>query len=101
MFKTERVVISGTSFQGTITTTYDTLEKTFGEPYGGDGEKVTCEWRIEFDDGTVATIYDWKQDRTPYGEYEWHIGGFDESAVAAVHEAVENMIRENGDDFFS
>lgn len=97
MFKIEGVVIEGTSFQGTILTTYDMLEKAFGEPHGGDGEKVTCEWRIEFDDGTVATVYDWMQPRTPYNEYEWHIGGYDESAVAAVHQ----VIREIDDNFFS
>ena len=97
-FKT--IDLTGVCYQGVIRTTYDTLEKTFGEPRGGDGEKVTCEWRIEFDDGTVATIYDWKQQRTPYGEYEWHIGGHDESAVAAVYEAVEDMIREDGNEFF-
>lgn len=94
------VVIDGASYQGTIRTTYDTLEKVFGEPRGGDGEKVTREWRIEFHDGTVATIYDWMQKRTPYNEYDWHIGGHDENAVTAVYQAIEDVIKENNDDFF-
>lgn len=88
---------TGTSLRGFVTTTYDTLVKAFGEPTflgeSADG-KVTAEWSLEVtdEDGDthVATIYDWKQyeDGTPYGLYEWHIGGKDSIVVDAIQDAV-------------
>ena len=78
---------SGTSLQGYMTATYNELVEVFGQPDWGpdfDDEKVTCEQCLEFEDGTVATIYDYKRGRTPYGQYEWHIGGFNKDAVDRV-----------------
>ena len=91
--RTKRV--NGTSFRGTIKTTYNKLVETFGEPcihnLPSMLDKVTIEWKLMFGDGTVATIYDWKN----YGsqpakdeEYEWHIGGFVPDAVALVRDAM-------------
>ena len=87
-------IIGGTSSQGEVYTDYDTLVAAFGEPtYGPDGdpnEKVTCEWLLEID-GTVVTIYDWKEyGDTPRHYYDWHIGGHDRRAV----DRVESIIRE-------
>lgn len=74
-----------TSLQGEITTTFDRLVEVFGEPdYGPDdmGDKVTCEWCLKFEDGTIATIYDYKvYGLTPRGLYAWHIGGHDGQAT--------------------
>jgi hypothetical protein len=87
--KTRDVNINLTSYQGKIKTTYDVLVKVFGEPeYGPDEDydKITCEWNIEFDDGTIATIYDWKTKSTPRGEYTWHIGGRSMASVDAVYQ---------------
>ena len=71
--------VGGTSLQGYIKTTYDEIVEVFGEPrYTGGDDKVTTEWDLEFevdDEYVVATIYDWKLDETPFGEYRWHIGG--------------------------
>jgi DNA-binding ferritin-like protein len=39
---------------------------------------------LEFEDGTVATIYDWKEYQTPMGLYHWHIGGRNNLAVHRV-----------------
>lgn len=79
---------SGTHLQGTILTTYDKLVKVFGEPdfLSKDGDKVTCEWDIQFSDGTIATIYDWKEYETPLHIYDWHIGGKSSDAVDRVRE---------------
>jgi len=77
---------NGTCLQGRIRTTFDALEKAFGEPIypkSGDG-KVICEWVLEFNDGAVATIYCWKVQEVPMGEYEWHIGGHSEKVVEYV-----------------
>lgn len=66
--------IGGTSLIGYVTTTYDKLVEALGEPER-DWEKSTAHWSVQASDGTVCTIYDWKNDFTPMGEYEWHIGG--------------------------
>jgi hypothetical protein len=79
--------VNGTSLQGYVTATYSQLEKLLGKPtYGPNANidgKVTCEWVLHFDDGTVVTVYDWKTySKTPKGPYSWHIGGANERAVA-------------------
>jgi hypothetical protein len=57
-----------------------------------DYEKVTTEWIIKFEDGTIATIYDWKryEEGAPVLNevYEWHIGGYSETAVSRVQETL-------------
>ena len=77
------------SYKGSVKTTYDRLVQVFGEPHLRDGDKTTVEWVVEFDDGTVATIYDWKLSETPTYEYNWHVGGFNNSAVDLVQQEVE------------
>lgn len=74
---------NGTSLQGYINATYADLVECFGEPEGG-GDKTTVEWMLKFEDGTVATIYDWKVDETPTYMYNWHIGGKNKTAVTRV-----------------
>ena len=86
--KVNRDLINGTSYQGTIATTYDKLVQTFGEPNGGPGDKTNSEWILKFPDGTIATIYDWKLSQTPTDLYDWHIGGHDKKAVIAVIQAM-------------
>lgn len=82
--------INGTHLQGYIVATLDQIEDTFGEPVLGDGYKTTTEWSIEFEDGTIATIYDWKRDSAPtYGQtIEWNVGGFTHDAVLRVRDAL-------------
>ncbi len=82
--------IDMTCLQGYIKTTYEKLVESFGEPdYNNDGDgKVTCEWRLKFADGTVASIYDYKEKSTPLEEYNWHIGGFNKYAVKRVEETL-------------
>ena len=81
-----KISSNGTCLQGYIETTYDELVKVFGKPteLEGDGDKVTVEWILQFSDGTVATIYDWKLSETPMGVYNWHIGGRSQRAVDLV-----------------
>lgn len=83
----------GTSLRGYVRDTREHIESVFGEPMDyGTGGKVTTEWIIEFEDGTVATIYDWKryEGGAPYLEesYEWHIGGANHDAVTAIESAL-------------
>jgi len=77
---------NGTHLQGYVRATYDQLVARFGEPEGG-GDKTTVEWVLVFEDGTVATIYDWKEYETPTYMYDWHIGGMSKTAVTRVTQA--------------
>lgn len=82
---------NGTSLQGYINTCFDDIVKVLGEPhYRDEDEKVTCEWSIQFNDGPIATIYDWKEYKTPMDQYEWHIGGVSHNAVEYVKQLFES-----------
>ena len=87
----------GTFLQGYIKATYEQLLKTFGEPHdpNGDNYKTDVEWAFEFADGTVATLYNWKNGKNYLGEAEgleldaiteWHVGGFNEKEVTKLLE---------------
>jgi len=71
----------GTSFHDTtFTTSVANLRKILGEPQSeqNDGEdKVNFDWNMETEDGTVFTVYDWKEYRPleEDEEVEWHVGG--------------------------
>ena len=86
---------SGTYLQGYITTTRDELTRAFGEPIWECDytEKVTIEWGVLFEDGTLATIYDWKRyEERELGqeeEYAYHIGGLSPRAVELVTATLE------------
>lgn len=90
----EDVNIAGTSLVGAVNVSYRKLVKTFGrETFGMSGDdKSQCEWTLIFEDGTVATIYDWKVNKKYCGKNglskskvtDWHIGGVSERAVKLV-----------------
>jgi hypothetical protein len=89
---------TGTSLKGYITASYDELVRVFGDPDVGPNDrnqdKVTCVWELTFGDGTVATIYDWKEGKTPMGKYSWHIGGRNNNAEHMIHSAFELMMED-------
>ena len=81
--------IDGTFLQGEIKTSFQSLRKIFGDPLVNEpGDKVQAEWNIRFEDGTVATVYDWKE----WGDYKKvqnrHIGGYNNKAVQKVKMAL-------------
>ena len=85
----------GTSLQGYITATYAELVELFGKPHDFfDDYKTDAEWYVEFDDGTVATIYNWKNGRNYCGPdapaveniTSWNVGGLTEAALDKVLE---------------
>ncbi len=82
---------NGTHLQGYVGTTFAKLQDLLGEGLGG-GDKTTQEWCIEFSDGTVATIYDWKEYDTPTGYYDWHVGGTERRAVQLVKDLLAGRI---------
>jgi len=81
--------LNGTCLQGYINTTFDELVNVFGTPTKIKGDKVNVEWSIQFSDGTVAAIYDWKRCKIPTGVYNWHIGGRSKLAVDCVHKVAQ------------
>lgn len=74
----------GTCLQGYVDTTYDRLVKVLGQPNIGESDKVLVEWCLVFEDNTIATIYCWKRNTIPTGQYSWHIGGHGKKAVRRV-----------------
>ena len=89
----------GTCLQGEIDIKYSTLVKLFGEHTEADGYKVDAEWIIEGEDGTIATIYNYKSGKNYNGKSgiattkitDWHIGGHNKKAV----ELVNSILTEN------
>lgn len=76
-------------------TRYDDLVAAFGQPTEGDGYKVDAQWCIEFEDGKIATVYNYKTGKNYVGKgglstdllsgSDWHIGGHDPIVVERVH----------------
>lgn len=91
------VDVIGTSYQGSIDTTFGNLVEVFGDPtyvdYDHDA-KINIEWELLFDDGTVATIYNYKDydggaEAASGCVYHWHIGGFSREAHWLVIDELE------------
>lgn len=83
--------VTGTWLLTTINLPFDRVARVLGDPIRfnadeGDG-KVRVEWDIQFDDGLVATIYDWKEhNRKPEDVTDWHIGGRGFEVVQRVYD---------------
>ena len=78
---------NGTSLQGYIDIPFASIASKLGYPTYTDGDKTLAEWVIKGNDGTIATIYDYKN----YGMKKeqiskWHIGGKSEKAVKLIAE---------------
>lgn len=85
---------------GYIDVTYARLVKEFGHPNSdGDGYKTDAEWNMRFSDGTIATIYNWKDGKNYLGRNgmkvenitDWHVGGEDSKALSYVKEVLGLM----------
>ena len=72
---------NGTSFPNTtFTASVADLRKILGEPQceQNDGrDKCNFDWTMETEDGTIFTVYDWKEYRRLEENemIEWHVGG--------------------------
>ena len=80
MIKRTNKSLDGTSFHGaTFSATLADLQVILGAPNsnGDHHDKVQNEWELELEDGTVFSVYDWKEYRryTDKETIEWHIGG--------------------------
>tara|TARA_R100001143_G_scaffold61269_2_gene61746 strand:- start:609 stop:926 length:318 start_codon:yes stop_codon:yes gene_type:complete len=93
--KTERLNLDGTHLMGFVNCSYATLVERFGNPVpdGFDDYKCDAEWQLDFGDGVLATIYNWKNGPN-YNRFgtallveeitHWHVGGFNKMALHAV-----------------
>lgn len=88
---------NGTYLQGCVQAKFKQLCEVFGEPDESfDNYKSDAEWSMCFDDGTVATIYNYKNGHNYLGKAgadtedmtEWHIGGRTEQALQLVRETL-------------
>ena len=85
-------IASGTCYQGCVNIPYFELVEVFGESEIS-GDKTQAEWIVEFEDGKVATIYDYKEYETSV-EFvtDWHIGGKDSAIVSRVKEIIKKNL---------
>lgn len=89
-FKRNSSIADGTSFQGYVQTTFAKIVEVFGKSEGKSGDdKAHAEWGIVFDDGKVATIYDYNEPKIPKALYKWHIGGNNDAIVERVAHMLE------------
>lgn len=90
MRRTTREAIYGTGLVGEIEATFEGLQEAFGVPEaGGDDGKTRAEWHLQFDDGTVASIYDWKESMPLEALTTWHVGGRTHEALVQVLQALK------------
>jgi len=91
----ELMNFDGSCYQGEMFAKYHRLVELFGQPHDFfDDYKCDAEWYVEFDDGVIATIYNWKNGRNycgfdaPHVEdiVEWNIGGFSIEAARRIQQ---------------
>lgn len=97
--------ITGTSLQGYIDISYDELCEKLGESSEYyDDYKSDAEWIVSWEDGTIATIYNYKDGRNYLGAEgldledirDWHIGGSSHKAVEKVYELFGKELKRQG-----
>ena len=94
----EDINVSFTANKGYIECDYYHLKDLFGLPnrIEDSGSKTDAEWTLEFTDGSVATIYNWKDGKNYCGESgldicdikEWNIGGHSSKVFHFIKELV-------------
>jgi len=89
--------VNGASLVGEVKATYAELCSLFGKPRTWDDGKVDAQWIVEFSDGTIASVYNWKDGVAYLGESglpvkkitDWHVGGLSPAAHAMVQIALD------------
>lgn len=88
----------GTCLQDYVTVDYKIIVERYGEPTTSDGYKIDAEWVIEWEDGQVGTLYNWKNGKNYLGEdgtpveriIEWNIGGKSKIAGKRIRDDLLN-----------
>ena len=88
-------ISNNTCFQGAIECSHGLLVELFGPPTWdkeSDDGKVKNEWVLLFDDGRVATVYDWKEYDLPVENItDWHIGGKNKIITQRVEYIIDKV----------
>ncbi len=103
--------INETHLVGYISCTYESLIHLFGKPLedGFDNYKSDAEWHLQFADGRIATIYNWKNGKNYCGELGmepkditmWHVGSKTASVVQDIISYSDKRIRSvHSDDLY-
>jgi hypothetical protein len=96
---TKKIDTNGTSFQGNINCSFETLLNKFGTPLGASADdKVDVEWNIQFDNGVISTIYNWKNGPVycgkdginPVNNTDWNVGGKNQHSLWEIEQILEN-----------
>lgn len=84
-------IFDGTSGKGYINASYYDLVDKLGEPILGigDPDKVRAQWFIDFANGNVATIYDWKETQPLEMVTRWFVGAKSHSALDDLQELLD------------
>ena len=98
----KEICTDGTWLQGHVYCSYETLVSLFGEPSERyDDYKCDAQWNIEFEDGEVATIYNWKNGINYCGVNEgiptekiteWNIGGNTHKVAFAINHLTNHSL---------
>ena len=93
---------AGTHLQGYVETSFSNIVSKLGLPHSqGDEYKMDAWWCFRFPnllgEGTLATLYNWKNGKTYCGESGldleeitvWNVGGFSPEAVDKIKEALK------------
>ena len=87
---------NGTSWHGdSVSTTVKELTNVFGEVERGHyDDKSQFDWSLELSDGTVFTIYDWKEYRKfrTNERIDFHIGGYDKRDTLKAKRVIEHLL---------
>ncbi|CAK0739292.1 hypothetical protein CCP2SC5_1010003 [Azospirillaceae bacterium] len=77
--------------KGVIKARYADLIATFGRPSNNNGYKTQAEWWVRFEDGVIASIYDYKFEGVSLEQNtDWHVGGhIRDRAAQAVHNVLK------------
>jgi hypothetical protein len=93
---TDKWLSAGTHLIGHITCNYEDIVEVFGKPNESDGYKSDAGWDIKWNDGTVSTIYNWKNGNNYNNDgtrtesiVEWNVGGKDQKALNYVLRAIK------------
>ena len=86
-----------TRYIGIVNVSFDKLVKVFDEPDICEDNRTDVQWYLEFEDGTLASIYNWKNGKNFLGNSgllvnnitKWNIGGVNDNAVLRVKKALE------------
>jgi hypothetical protein len=77
----------GTHFFGSFeNVSFEELVELFGNPITTEDNDIRLQWLIEFEDGLLATIYDYKQKKSIWTDpIEWSVGGHDPRVMDRIY----------------